>query len=92
MTNSITFFVGEKGSGKSTLLETIAVVHGFNLESGTKHYALSTHSELCNAIRVSKGYRKENGQLSDNSILVLECLSKDMEYLYYKYELAGFWR
>ena len=61
-TNSITFFVGENGSGKSTLLEAIAVAHGFNPEGGTKNYAFSTHdthSELCDAIRIAKGYRKE---------------------------------
>lgn len=60
--NPITFFVGENGSGKSTLLEAIAVAHGFNPEGGTKNYAFSTydsHSELCDAIRISRGYRKE---------------------------------
>ena len=59
--NSITFFVGENGSGKSTLLEAIAVAYGFNPEGGTKNYSFSTHdshSDLCNAIRISKGYRK----------------------------------
>ena len=59
---SITFFVGENGSGKSTLLEALAVAHGFNPEGGTRNYVFSTHdthSELCNAIRISKGYRKE---------------------------------
>ena len=59
---SITFFVGENGSGKSTLLEALAVAHGFNPEGGTKNYAFSTHdthSELCDAIRISKGYRRE---------------------------------
>ena len=58
----ITFFVGENGSGKSTLLEAIAIAHGFNLEGGTKNYIFSTHdthSELCDAIRISRGYRKE---------------------------------
>lgn len=58
----ITFFVGENGTGKSTLLEAIAIAHGFNPEGGTKNYAFSTydtHSELCEAIRISKGYRKE---------------------------------
>ena len=58
----ITFFVGENGSGKSTLLEELAVAHGFNPEGGTKNYVFSTHdthSELCDAIRISKGYRKE---------------------------------
>lgn len=60
-TNSITFFVGENGSGKSTLLEAIAISYGFNPEGGTKNYSFSTydsHSDLCNAIRISKGYRK----------------------------------
>ena len=59
--NSITFFVGENGSGKSTLLEAIAISYGFNPEGGTKNYSFSTydsHSDLCNAIRISKGYRK----------------------------------
>lgn len=58
---SITFFVGENGSGKSTLLEAIAVAYGFNPEGGTKNYAFSTydsHSELCDAIRLSKGIVK----------------------------------
>ena len=59
---SVTFFVGENGSGKSTLLEAIAVAHGFNPEGGTKNYVFSTYDEypeLCDAIRLSKGYRKE---------------------------------
>ena len=50
------------GSGKSTLLEALAVAHGFNPEGVTKNYVFSTHdthSELCDAIRISKGYRKE---------------------------------
>ncbi len=58
----ITFFVGENGSGKSTLLEALAVAHGFNPEGGTKNYVFSTHdthSELCDAIRIAKGHRKE---------------------------------
>ena len=58
----ITLFVGENGSGKSTLLEAIAVAHGFNPEGGTKNYCFSTHdthSELCNALTIAKGYRKE---------------------------------
>ena len=59
---AIIFFVGENDSGKSTLLEALAVAHGFNPEGGTKNYVFSTqdtHSELCDAIRISKGYRKE---------------------------------
>ena len=58
---NITIFVGENGSGKSTLLEAIAVNYGFNPEGGTKNYSFSTydsHSELCDAIRLSKGYKK----------------------------------
>lgn len=58
----VTLFVGENGTGKSTLLEAIAVAHGFNPEGGTKNYVFSTydsHSELCDAIRIAKGYRKE---------------------------------
>ncbi|MBO5302544.1 MAG: AAA family ATPase [Lachnospiraceae bacterium] len=57
----ITFFVGENGSGKSTLLEAIAIAYGFNPEGGTKNYNFSTydsHSDLCEALRLSKGYRK----------------------------------
>lgn len=57
-----TFFVGENGSGKSTLLEAMAVAHGFNPEGGTKNHSFSTHdshSELCDAVRIIKGYRKE---------------------------------
>ena len=57
----ITFFVGENGSGKSTMLEAIAVSCGFNPEGGTKNYHFSTydsHSELCDAMRLRKGYRK----------------------------------
>ena len=57
----ITFFVGENGSGKSTLLEALAVAYGFNPEGGTKNYSFSiydSHSQLHEAIRVSKGFRK----------------------------------
>lgn len=57
----ITFFVGENGSGKSTLLEAIAIAYGFNPEGGTKNYSFSTydsHSDLYNAMRLNKGYRK----------------------------------
>ncbi|MBR5316612.1 MAG: AAA family ATPase [Lachnospiraceae bacterium] len=60
-TKPITFFVGENGSGKSTLLEAIAISYGFNPEGGTKNYSFSTydsHSNLCESIRLLKGYRK----------------------------------
>ena len=58
----VTLFVGENGTGKSTLLEAIAVAHGFNPEGGSRNYSFSTrdtHSELCDAIRIVKGYRKD---------------------------------
>ena len=60
-TKPITFFVGENGSGKSTLLEAIAICYGFNPEGGTKNYSFSTydsHSNLCESMRLLKGYRK----------------------------------
>lgn len=60
--NPISLFVGENGTGKSTLLEAIAVCHGFNPEGGTKNYSFSTydtHSELCDAIKLVKGFRRE---------------------------------
>lgn len=59
--NNVTFFVGENGTGKSTLLEAIAVSYGFNPEGGTINYRFSTFddvSELWNAIRLGKGYRR----------------------------------
>lgn len=43
-------------------MEALAVAHGFNPEGGTRNYVFSTHdthSKLCNAIKISKGYRKE---------------------------------
>ena len=58
---NITIFVGENGSGKSTMLEAIAVSYGFNPEGGTRNYNFSTydsHSELCDAIRLSRGFNK----------------------------------
>ena len=59
---SVTFFVGENGSGKSTLIEAIAVACGFNPEGGTRNYSFSTkdtHSELCEAMHIVKGFRKQ---------------------------------
>ncbi len=58
---NITIFAGENGSGKSTMLEAIAVNYGFNPEGGTRNYNFSTydsHSELCDAIRLSRGISK----------------------------------
>ena len=43
------------------MLEAIAVAYGFNPEGGTRNYSFSTydsHSELCDAIRLIRGYRK----------------------------------
>ena len=42
-------------------MEAIAVAYGFNPEGGTKNYSFSTydsHSNLCEAIRLSKGFRQ----------------------------------
>ena len=61
--SNVTFFAGENGTGKSTLLEGIAVAYGFNAEGGTRNYQFSTYhdvSELEQAIRLVKGYRKRN--------------------------------
>lgn len=83
----ITFFVGENGSGKSTLLEALAVAHGFNPEGGTKNYVFSTHdthSELCDAIRIAKGYRKEKWGyfLRAESFIMLQHRKKNMQILH----------
>ncbi len=83
----ITFFVGENGSGKSTLLEALAVAHGFNPEGGTKNYVFSTHdthSELCDAIRIAKGYRKEKWGyfLRAESFIMLQRRKKNMQILH----------
>lgn len=81
--NPITFFVGENGSGKSTLLEAMAVAHGFNPEGGTKNYSFcthDTHSELCNAIRISKGYRKEKWGYFLRSESFYNVATKEEEY------------
>lgn len=59
----VTFFAGENGTGKSTLLEGIAVAYGYNPEGGTQNYRFSIYhdvSELEEAIRLVRGYRKRN--------------------------------
>ena len=80
---NVTFFVGENGSGKSTLLEAIAVAYGFNPEGGTKNYSFSTydsHSELCEAIRISKGFRKAEWGYFLRAESFYNVATKEMEY------------
>ena len=79
----ITFFVGENGSGKSTLLEALAVAYGFNPEGGTKNYSFSTydsHSQLYEAIRVSKGFRKAKWGYFLRSESFYNVATKEEEY------------
>ena len=79
----ITFFVGENGSGKSTLLEAIAVAYGFNPEGGTRNYHVSTydsHSELCDAIRLSRGIRRAGGGYFLRAESFYNVATKEEEY------------
>ena len=79
----ITFFVGENGSGKSTLLEAIAVAYGFNPEGGTKNYNFATydsHSELHDAIRISKGFRRASGGYFLRAESFYNVATKEEEY------------
>lgn len=79
----ITFFVGENGSGKSTLLEAIAVAYGFNPEGGTRNYHFSTydsHSELCDAIRLSRGIRRAGGGYFLRAESFYNVATKEEEY------------
>ncbi len=79
----ITFFVGENGSGKSTLLEAIAIAYGFNPEGGTRNYSFSTydsHSELCNALRLTRGYRKSQWGYFLRAESFYNVSTMDMEY------------
>ena len=70
--SQVTFFVGENGTGKSTLLEAIAVAYGFNAEGGSKNFSFSTnstHSELCNHIKLIRhGYAKDGFFLRAESL------------------------
>lgn len=82
-TSPVTFFVGENGSGKSTLLEAIAVSAGFNPEGGTKNYMFSTydsHSELCEAISLTKGYRKNGWGYFLRAESFYNVATKEMDY------------
>ena len=89
----VTFFVGENGSGKSTFLEAIAVAHGFNPEGGTKNYVFSTHdthSELCDAIRISKGYRKEKWGYFLRAESFYNVATQEEEYADFKHPSAKY--
>lgn len=60
-------FLLAKTEVENNIIEAVAVAHGFNPEGGTKNYSFSTHdthSELCDAIRIVKGYRKEKWTVS----------------------------
>lgn len=79
----VTFFAGENGSGKSTLLEAIAVAYGFNPEGGTKNYHFSTHdshSELCDAVRIVRGYRRARWGYFLRAESFYNVASKEEEY------------
>ena len=80
---AITFFVGENGTGKSTLLEGIAVAYGFNPEGGSKNYNFSTydsHSELHNALRLTKGYHKPGWSYFRRAESFYNVATKEEEY------------
>ncbi len=82
-TKPVTFFAGENGSGKSTLLEAIAVAYGFNPEGGTRNYSFSTYdscSELCTAIRLSKGVRRAEGGYFLRAESFYNVATKEEEY------------
>lgn len=79
----VTFFVGENGTGKSTLLEAIAVAYGFNPEGGTLNYRFSTYddvSELCAAIRISKGFKRPGGSYFFRAESFFNLATKAEEY------------
>ena len=79
----ITFFVGENGTGKSTLLEALAVAYGFNPEGGTRNYSFSTynsHSQLHEALRISKGYRKAKWGYFLRAESFYNVATKEMDY------------
>lgn len=79
----VTFFVGENGTGKSTLLEAIAVAYGFNAEGGSKNYNFSTydsHSELCKAIKIVRGMKREKWGYFLRAESLYNVLSKEEDY------------
>lgn len=80
---NVTFFVGENQSGKSTLLEAIAVAYGFNPEGGTLNFNFSTYddvSELCNAMRLSKGFTRPKSHYFFRAESFFTVSSKAEEY------------
>ena len=80
----VTFFVGENGTGKSTLIEALAVNIGFNPEGGSKNYNFSTydsHSELCDAIRIGKGFRRASGGYFLRAESFYNVATKEEEYV-----------
>ncbi len=80
----VTFFIGENGSGKSTLLEALAISQGFNPEGGTKNYCFATfdsHSDLHEALRVIKGYRKEKGGYFYRAESFYNVATKELDYV-----------
>lgn len=79
----VTFFAGENGSGKSTMLEALAVAAGFNPEGGTRNYCFSTydsHSELCGALRLMRGYRRVLGGYFLRAESFYNVATKEEEY------------
>ncbi len=79
----VTIFAGENGTGKSTLLEAVAVAYGFNPEGGTRNYSFSTydsHSELCHAVRLSRGVRKAQTGYFLRAESFYNVASKEEEY------------
>lgn len=89
----ITFFVGENGSGKSTMLEAIAIAAGFNPEGGTKNYCFSTydsHSELCEAMKLVKGYRRPDWGYFLRAESFYNVATKEKEYADSRHPSAKF--
>lgn len=65
------------------MLEAIAISAGFNPEGGTKNYMFSTydsHSELCEAISLTKGYRKNGWGYFLRAESFYNVATKEMDY------------
>ena len=75
------------------MLEALAVAHGFNPEGGTKNYVFSTHdthSELCDAIRIAKGYRKEKWGYFLRAESFYNVATQEEEYADFKHPSAKY--